>query len=296
MRQSTWANIGTDATTNNAVELLESAGLNYTAIMRDAYVPSGTGEMIQIPNKKVVLRSDTEEIFGIVSDKYQICQNKDALDFVDYIDGIELVKAGGVSGYTWMIGRLPEMTVLGDSVRPHLIFQNSHDGGCSIKSTICMLRIVCQNQFVGAFKNSPATISLKHQGDLNSKLIVARETLSNVYEYAKNYSEVAEDLATKKITPTKFDQIVETFFAIPEDASTRTENKIIERRERFRQAYQVEDNQNFVGTKWGLVNAYSDLITHEDYSRKTQGWETNRFYGSMNPTIMTEFMKVVEAA
>lgn len=196
----------------------------------------------------------------------------------------------------WMIGKLPEVTVLGDTITPHLIFQNSHDGSCSIKTTICMLRIVCQNQFISSFKDSPATINIRHQGDLYEKLIVARQTMQGVYDYVKNYDAVAHQLAAQKVTPKKLDEIIEGYFKIPEEATERTRNFILDRRDNFYQAYNADDNQNFTGTKWGLVNAFSDLITHEEYARKVSNWETNRFLNSLSPNTMTEFMRLVEAA
>lgn len=294
-RVSTWESVGFKSETNNVRDLLKSADLDYDAVTEDLFVEH-EGVKIQVPNKKVVLREDTKEIFGIVSDRYQLCQNRDALDFIEYLDGVDLVKAGSVGGLTWMIGKLPEVNVLGDSISPHLIFQNSHDGSCSIKTTICMLRIVCQNQFISSFKDSPATISIRHQGDMDQKLIVARETMQGVYDYVKNYNEVAGALAVKKVTPKKFNEIVEGFFKIPEDSSDRTRNFIIERREKFHEAYNADDNQNFKGSQWGLINAYSDLITHEEYARKTTNWETSRFINSLSPVTMNEFMKFIGAA
>lgn len=294
-RLTTWNSIGTEAATNDYRELLSEAGLDYNAVTEDLFIEH-EGTKIQIPNKKVVLREDTKEIFGIVSDRYQLCQNRDALDFVEYLDDVTLKKAGSAGGMIWMIGQLPEVNVLGDNIAPNLIFQNSHDGSCSIKTTICMLRMVCQNQFVSAFKDSPATISIRHQGELDKKLLVARETMQGVYDYIKNYDRVANEMATQKISSRSFNQLVEGFFKIDEEQTDRTKHFILERRERFHEAYNADDNQNFVGTKWGVINAYSDLITHESYSRKTANWETNRFLNSLSPSTMNEFMRIVEAA
>lgn len=294
-RMSTWENIGTVATSNNYRDLLREANLDYTAVAEDLFIEH-EGSKIQVPDRKVILRDDTKEIFGIVSNKYQLCQNVDALDFVECIEDVTLLKAGSAGSMIWMIGKLPSVEILGDEVTPHLIFQNSHDGSCSIKTTICMLRIVCQNQFVSSFKESPATISIRHQGDIDEKLLAAKQTMQGVYEYVKNYDSVAHELATQKITPSKFNNLIEGFFKIPEDASDRTIRSINDRRERFYEAYNAEDNQNFTGTKWGLINAYSDLITHEEFARKTSNWESNRFLYSLSPSTMNEFMRVVEAA
>lgn len=294
-RVSTWQGLGTEKVTKDYRELLKASDLDYTTVARDAYIDY-EGEQILVPKRKVLLREDTKEIFGIVSDRYQICQNEDAFDFVDCIEGVTLKEAGGVSGFVWMIGELPEVEVLGDKITPNLIFQNSHDGSCSIKTTICMLRIACQNQFIAAFKDSPATISVKHYGDIDEKLLIARQTMQGVYDYVRHYDAAANELATKKVSPKKFNEIVEGYFKIPEDATPRTESYILDRREKFLVAYEAEDNQNFKGTKWGMINAYSDLITHEEYARKVNNWETNRFLNSLNPATMTEFMNLVEVA
>lgn len=294
-RTSTWQNLGTELVTRDYRELLKESDLDYNTVAEDLFIEH-QGIKIQVPNKKVLLREDTKELFGIVSDRYQICQNVDALDFVDYIEGVELLRAGSSGGLVWMIGKLPEVNVLGDTISPHLIFQNSHDGSCSIKTTICMLRIVCQNQFISSFKDSPATISIRHNGDLDQKLIIAKDTMSGVYDYIKNYDSVANELATKKVTPHTLNNIIEGYFKIPEEATDRTRNYVLDRRERFYEAYNADDNQNFKGTKWGMINAYSDLITHEEYARKTANWENNRFLNSLSPANMTEFIRLVEAA
>lgn len=294
-RMSTWETVGTESHTNNVLELLKEADLDYKAVTEDLFVEH-EGTKIQIPNKKVVLREDTKEIFGIVSDRYQLCQNRDALEFVEYLDNVNLVKAGSAGGLTWMIGRLPEVTVLGDTISPHLIFQNSHDGSCSIKTTICMLRMICQNQFIATFKDSPATITIRHQGEMEKKLISARETMQGIYNYVKNYDKVANDLVTKKVTPKKFNEILEGYFKVPEEASERSTRIILDKRERFLEAYNADDNQNFKGTKWGIINAFSDFSTHEEYVRKTDNWQNSRFLNSLSPASMTEFMKFIGAA
>lgn len=294
-RTNTWNNLGTLATQNDFDTLLEESGLNYTAVAEDLFTEV-EGTKIQIPGRKVIMREDNQEVFGIVSDRYQICQNSDALEFVKYIDGVKLERAGSYGATAWMIGALPEVKVLGDTITPHLIFQNSHDGSCSIKTTICMLRIVCQNQFVHSFKESPATISIRHYGNLEEKLVAARETMAGVYDYIAHYDQFANELAAKKVTLKKFNEIVEGYFKIPEECSPRTQSFILDRRERFIQAYNADDNQNFKGTKWGLINAFSDLITHEDYARKVNNWEANRFMNSLSPRgTLSDFISLVAA-
>ena len=299
-RQSAWesSTLGTVATSNNYVELLQKADLDYTAIETPAYAEYN-GQSLLIPNKKAILREDTGEVLGLVSNKYQLCQNRDALSFVNYIDGIELIKAGsfGMSGGgIYMIGQLPSVEVLGDTITPHLIFQNSHDGTASIKATICMLRIVCKNQFVSSFRDSPATVTISHRGELESKLIQANNTLSSVYEYVKHYDAFANDQVTQHVDSAMFNRIVEKYFAIPEDASDRTITNIVDCRNMFTLAYDADDNQNFKGTKWGVINAFSDYLTHKDPLKKGKNWEANKLFNTINPTYIDQFRRIVDAA
>lgn len=292
-RVTTWSNLGTEADSNNLDDLFRAADLNYTAIARDLYTEDKSGEKILIPGKKMIVREDTDELFGIVTDRYKICQNRDALDFVNYIDGVELERAGSHGGYVYLIAKMPEVTVLGDTIRPHLIFQNSHDGSCSIKATICMLRLVCQNQFVRSFSESPATISITHQGNMEEKIAIAQSTMSDLYNYIKQYNDEAEKLVTKKVSPQKFNAILNKFFAIDKEATPRQIERIEYNRDTFIQAYNADDNQNFKGTQWGLVNAYSDYITHYEPTRKTSSYEINNFMWSLSNRPMDDFIKFV---
>lgn len=298
MRETTWNNLGVKASSNDLDVLLKEADLDYTAVARDLYVDSGFGgNKILVPEKKMIVREDTNQMFGIVSDRYQICQNRDALDFVRYIDDIELQKAGTTSsGYVYLIGKLPEVNILGDTIRPNLIFQNSHDGSTSIRTTICMLRMVCQNQFVSAFRDSPATIRISHLGNVDEKLLVAKDTLVRVHDYIKTYEAEATDLATQRISPKTFNEIVSKFFTISDENSDRRNEKIERDREIFLKAYNEDDNQNFKGTRWGVINAYSDYLTHYEPLRRTENWEEQRFNWSLNPKYMQEFVECVKAA
>lgn len=295
-RTSTWENLGKEVLSSDYQEILEKADLDYTVAARDLYVDAGNGSSILVPDKKMIVREDNNQLFGIVSSRYQICQNREAFAFVDYLNGVSFLKAGASGGMVWIIGKLDEVNVLGDKIAPHLIFQNSHDGSSSIRTTICMLRIVCQNQFVSTFRESPATINIRHAGDVEEKLLVARETMQGVYDYVKSYDSLANNLVKEKVTSQRFDKLVEEYFKIDVESTDRVKNFVLDRREKFYEAYNADDNQNFKGTKWGVINAFSDLITHEEAARKTATWENNRFLNSLSPSTMNEFLRLVEAA
>lgn len=293
-RKPTWANLGSEAVQNNLIESLQKADLDYDTELVDIYSDFNS-EKLLIPGRKATSRTDTGEVFGIVSEKYQICQNRDALDFIQYIDDIELLKVGqAYPGNIFVIAQLPETTLLGDSIRPHMIFSNSHDGGGAIQATTCMLRLVCQNQFAQVFRDSPATVKIAHKGDVKGKLELAHETLIGVNEYMGRFTTHASELVGRKITPHIYNKVLDEIFKTDPNYSDLQNMRISDNRNRFNHIYNNDDNQNFKNTQWGIVNAMGDYITHEEPTRRTDKWEVNRFLWTLGSKTLQDTLHVVE--
>jgi hypothetical protein len=65
---------------------------------------------------------------------------------------------------------------------------------------------------------------------------------------------------------------------------------------RFRQAYLAEDNQNFRGTAWGVINAYTDFITHKIPQGKTATKEEGKFVMvTFHPALMNAIFQHMTA-
>ena len=45
----------------------------------------------------------------------------------------------------------------------------------------------------------------------------------------------------------------------------------------FQRAIREDDNANFRGTAWGMINAYSDFLTHPVVQRETKTMAENNF-------------------
>jgi len=276
MRTTTFANIGTDITgLKTSEDVLNAAGLNYNVVKRNMYMQDANGNLINYPDKKFTVVEGSEKVLGVVSAKYEVCQNRDAFSFIDYIGGdevgFEYVKAGETnSGLIYIIAKIPTVTLLGDSITPYIIFQNSHDGMNSIKATICPLRIICQNQFNVSFRQSPNTVRIVHSSKMDSRMLAAREMMRDVAGYMETFEETAEDLVTKKIG---YNDVIKVFNDVfeykPEKMSNRQLQNFEDARNDFLSCYNSDDNQNFIGTAWGVMNGAADYLTHHRSIRKT---------------------------
>lgn len=295
-RSATWESIGTDISQSKDISsVIANAGLDYTVEKQNVIV-DGTGFVI--PDKMATIRKSDNHCYGIVSSKYQIVQNSEAFDFVNYInDEIDFVKAGETKGgMVYIIGKLPDRYVIDDKFTPYVIFRNSFNGRYPVQSTICPLRIVCQNQFNVAFKESQNTITIRHSLNAEVKMKEAQEVLKSTAMYMDTLGEYAEKMAVQKLSEASVNTFIDGMFTIDEDMSARQKTNIEAERASFLTAYNAEDNQNYKNTKWGLINAFSDFQTHKPILRKTDSAEEQRFVSVVfDPTAMMMFAQRLNA-
>ena len=175
MRTATWERIGTNVEKcNNMEQVLQMSGLDYEVTKEPVFLDIGDGTAV--PNRFATVNSHGK-IYDVVSDKFEVIQNRDAFDFVNYM-GADLTfeKAGETaSGMVYIIAKLPKVNILGDAFTPYVIFRNGFSGKYKITAAICPLRIVCQNQFNISFKETNNTVTIRHVANANAKLEEARE-------------------------------------------------------------------------------------------------------------------------
>lgn len=300
-RTATWEGIGSNVSNATTVEeILKSSDLDYTVEKRPMFIDvPGTKDKILVPDKCATVRTDTNDILGVVSKKYEICQNQEAFDFIDSVSSetnLTFQKAGMThNGLIYIIAKLPEITVLGDSFSPNLIFQTSHNGFFTLKTTICPLRIVCQNQFAYSFKKSPNTVSIQHSSQYAAKLKQAEELLRSTMTYMTNFTNTAEELALLKVgNDDNIKEIINSFFKSAEEITER-QNALIEQKSNMLfNSYNAEDNQNFKGTAWGLLNGFTDFVTHSS-GKKTPNEDTKFLQVTFNPLIIQNFVNHIKS-
>jgi len=276
MRTTTFANIGTDISTcKSSIEVLQAAGLDYNVVKKNIFYKADDGIFTEYADKVLTVNERTGRIYNTVSKNYEICQNREAFNLIDYIGkddtGFQYVKAGETKdGLVYIIAKIRDVNLLGDQITPYIIFQNSHDGLNSIKATISPLRIVCQNQFNVSFRESSNTVRIIHSSQMESRILAAREMMRDVAQYMETFEDTAEELATKRISRDSVIKIFnEVFKYNPEKMSNRQVSNFEEARAEFMYCYNSDDNQNFVGTAWGVMNGAADYLTHHRSVRKT---------------------------
>lgn len=292
IRTATWEAIGSNISAATSVEeALKISHLDYTVEKVPVFLENGT----PIPGAFCTKKEGTNDTFGVVGSQFEIIQNQEALSFVDNLvsEGLTFVKAGENHKMLYLIGKLPNIEVLGDEVTPYLIFQNSHNGSTTLKATIAPLRVVCQNQFSITFKKAANKISIRHTKSIKGRLHTAQQILLQNTEYLSEFQKQALGLAQEKVTKKQVDTLLDGIFEIKPEFNPTQVRRVEEKRERFLAAYQADDNQNFLGTKWGLINAYTDFVTHKPLRKETPQALENHFIKTTLKGSMNEFIHQV---
>lgn len=297
-RNVPWHGLGTSV--NHAMtseEALELAGLNWTVKSEPIYADNKL-----ISRYKANIRETDGAFLGMVGDRYQIIQNKEAFDFTDALigEGCTYETAGSLDGgkRIFLLARMPEEVILDDKVIPYLAFTNGFNGYYAIKACCTPVRVVCNNTLNLALKNAQRAWSTRHVGDIQSKLDEARETLHLANTYMKELSVTADILANTKVSEDEVREVLNTIYPVSEEDSDRRKSNIEEIKDNFMMCYFAPDILKFKGTAWGAVQAASDFSTHVAPKRVTANYAEKNFGKVLDGNVVLDamFAKMLEKA
>ena len=108
-----------------------------------------------------------------------------------------------------MLAKLPEKYIIaGERVEPFLVFSNSHDGTAAIKVAMTPIRVVCQNTLNLSLNQAKRSWSAKHTGNVQNRMMEARETLGLAYKYMESLGKEIENLSRMKLSDSKVMEFV----------------------------------------------------------------------------------------
>jgi phage/plasmid-like protein (TIGR03299 family) len=292
VREMPWHGLGVvlDEYPRSIDDALDKAGLAWKVthgdvlvVKRAAWVDdfgvTQPAELSPANGFKANLREDTGEVLGIVSDEYEVVDNRDAFRFLDTLISSELhfETAGSLWGgrRVWCLARLPEYVELGgDRSATYIYVANSHDGSMAVTAAVTPIRIVCANTLGAALRHAEhgpgaqRTFRFRHTGNLQTKFAEARRVLDMTINYEKQFKELADRLALEPISETALERrVLRHLWVIDEDTGDRAranrERSIEHVLTIFRGRGTAGDTTgNSPGSKWVAFNAIAE---HLDY-------------------------------
>lgn len=287
-----WNELGTNISQAKSIEeAMSIAKLNWEVNQTELiYNGKNTGYMMNI-------RDIDDTVLGVVGGRYKPVQNVDAFAFVDELidEGLTFQMAGGTPNgkRIYLLAKMPERSVLGDSMEPYMCISNSHDGFGSLKVFMTPIRVACNNMINLALSRSTRVWSLRHTTSISGKLHEAQLTMFNNNRYMEELQIEAEELAAIKISPARLELLINTLIPITSDMGARKETTQVELRETLHQAWNMDDLGNIRGTGWGFINAVSDMVTHRQASRSNP---ENMFLRNVDePILLNDAYKLLRS-
>jgi phage/plasmid-like protein (TIGR03299 family) len=314
VREVPWHHLGVvlDEYPKSIDEALEKAGLGWKVAHGDVLVvkrPEWTDdfgtkhppELIPAKGFKANVREDTGDVLGIVSDEYEVVENRAAFAFLDALinSDMHFETAGSLWGgrRVWVLARLPEYVELGgDQSATYVYVANSHDGSMAVTAAVTPIRIVCANTLGAALRqaehgvNAQRTFRFRHTGNLHAKFAEARQVLGMTINYQAQFKALADRLALEPISERRLDcSVLRHLWTIDEEmgkvARANRERAIERVRDTFRGRGLAGDTTgNSPGTKWVALNAIAE---HLDYGRRYTA-RTNQVQRSFEDTALKQ--------
>lgn len=212
-------------------EALVFAGLDYTVQKRPLFSYGqdtaignagelAEGDQISVPNFYASIRTDNNQVLGVVGKDYEIIQNVDAFSFFDSIiggEGIQYETAGalGKGERIFITAKLPNYIKVGndDVIEQYLFLTTSHDGYGSITAAFTPVRIVCNNTLNAALRNHSNAIKIRHTANAKSRLEQAHQLMGLTNSLSNEMEMIFNQWAQVPITDLELKRLIQIAMA-----------------------------------------------------------------------------------
>jgi phage/plasmid-like protein (TIGR03299 family) len=268
-----------------SAEAIKFAGLDYRVEKRPLFTydtENHTGDPdtdllipeIEVPNYFATIRTDTEQVLGVVGKDYEVVQNVDAFEFFDAIvgggDGILYETAGalGKGERIFITAKLPGYVRIGreDLLEQYLFLTTSHDGFGSITAAFTPIRVVCNNTLNAAMRNHSNAIKIRHTASANDRLKTAHELMGISSTLSAELQGIFNQWAQVRITDKEVKKLIQIAMAPNKevlknleagkmDELSTTYTNIVDKVYEYALSSPTQQMETTAGTVFGAYNA-----------------------------------------
>jgi len=247
-----------------AREAFETADALFTVEKRELQYPVFGYQNISINPAGVfgVIRTDTEQLLGVVSKQYEIVQNDSLLRMAEFIreevdmDCVIVLSDGARVCFTATLRGAETDIVPGDTVKRRIVGYLGHDGktGCGAKFT--NIRVVCQNTLTAALGEAAgAHSSIAHKGDANNRF----DALINSIDVAR------QDFVTECELMREFSRAsmgLQGFYEFVDEVYNIEDGQVFRKRDKLEAAFQRGYGSEYAPySVWSGINAITQVET-----------------------------------
>lgn len=247
------------------------------------------GSIHSFPDQKVLYRSDSKEALSVVSNRYQVVQPREVLEFyrdLTEVSGYELETAGVLKGGRkfWALARTGQSTALkgNDQVNGYLLLATSCDGTLATTATPTTIRVVCNNTLTIAVNGATQAIKVPHSTRFDAQAV--KQQLGIAVSQWDGFMYRMRTLAERKV---KSHEAMNYFLRVLCDVQPGSPDLSGLANERaLKKVQSLYDGQGrgaeleaAKGTAWGLLNAVTEYVDHERRARSTEYRMDSAWFG-----------------
>ena len=248
----------------------QAAGMEWLIKRSRVRYGEGANQRV-IDDKHVLFRSDTKADLGIVSDKYQIVQPREVLEFFrDLVKagGLELSAAGTIYGGRrfWATAKIGEASPVSvrDKIGGFLLLSTSADGSLATEARLTSIRVVCRNTLQMARADGKPALRVSHRSVFDADAVKQQMGLNTAAWDSFRHS--LTRLANKAVPEEQAEEIVAGLFAAQDSQAARDKARDSAGFKRvltlFTGAALGSELDGVQGTAYGLLNAVTEYADH----------------------------------
>lgn len=281
-----WHGLGNQLTEKQALEVwLREAGMDWEIQSSPVHYLASEEAKI-FADAKVLYRSDTGEALSVMSNRYQVVQPREVLEFYrDLVDlgGFELETAGVLKGgkKLWALARTGQETMLkgGDLVKGYLLLATACDGTLATTAQFTSVRVVCNNTLQMAIGDNTGAIKVPHSTKFDADKV--KQQLGIGVGHWQQFIAGIRSLADRPIHPFEARRYLVELMGDPELSFHRQPNlKVLNHVFELYTGKGIgSDMASANDTAWGLVNAVTQYVDHERRARNTDNRLDSAWFG-----------------
>jgi len=269
--ETPWHGLGQQLEAGAPIETWQvEAGMDFSLEETPALFSIGAKIGI-VPDRKVLIRSDSLTPLAVVSNAYQVVQPKEVLEFYRDLTekaGFQLETAGVLKGGRkyWALANMgKEAKVLDDTIKGYLLLGTACDGSMSTTAMFTSIRVVCNNTLGFAMdeaKGNSRVVRINHRTTFNdakvkAQLGIAATSWDNFMKHVEAWSE------TKVTTSDAEDYFSEIASYKGNDGEIVVSDKTVSTLlDLFQGRGKGSELESAKDTVWGLVNAVTEFVDH----------------------------------
>lgn len=292
--KSPWHGLGNRLSPKQPIEIWQrEAGMDWRIECSPVHfksVEAGLLAPIHIfSDQKVLYRSDTQEPLSVVSQRYQVVQPSEVLEFyrdLTDVSGYELETAGVLKGGRkfWALARTGQSVALkgGDEVGGFLLLATSCDGSLATTATPTTVRVVCNNTLALSLNGATSAIKVPHNTRFDPSLV--KKQLGIAVSRWDEFMYEMRMLAERKVSSKEAERFFNQVLSVTSTDGT-TPAKQTNRHAIFK-AHSLYDGRgkgaelaSAKGTAWGLLNAVTEFVDHEKRARSADYRMDSAWFG-----------------